>query len=578
MNITKVHVENYRNLDGIQITLNPDFSCFVGENDLGKSNLLDMLNTLFNGWRFVEDDFSDVNKPIKIEFSLKLRDEEIGVFDDYFDPTSHDALNVLAVQDSPDDNIQFFHRESGEGIYPGKFRSANFIKYDSLRSPHDELTFHRGRGVGKFLAYLIDKSLSANPIGECLNKDSVKPAVDYVNKVFKKIKMFEEFGINASIEESLSDLVYRILSITDAKGFDVQKMGYGVQFSVLVVLTILDQLMRLVEEKKRQEYIFEHNGEKSISLILGLDEPEIHLHPYMQRALVRYIENLLNNEEEDFSLLIKEVFGIDKINGQALIATHSPSLISNSYKRVNRFYRTGARVDVVSGEDISLGTGIEKHLLRNFPYIKEAFFSRCVIIVEGDTESGALPVWGEEMHGELDKHGIAVISGGGGRSIPPIAQLLNRFKISNCSIVDRDIYGGSQTTYNAIANLHVTDKRDFEEELVDTLQAAGKTQLLFDIVKDYEANGLDRQIQKNKLVQIAGRYNLDATLIQGDCTLATLTAASDKNLLKIVFLSWLDLQKSITLGRLIGEKVEAAIIPVPYFAVMMEAKALASNP
>ena len=34
------------------------------------------------------------------------------------------------------------------------------------------------------------------------------------------------------------------------------------------------------------------------------DEPEIHLHPYLQGSLVKYINKILNNEENDFTELV----------------------------------------------------------------------------------------------------------------------------------------------------------------------------------------------------------------------------------------------------------------------------------
>ncbi|MBK8823125.1 MAG: AAA family ATPase [Anaerolineales bacterium] len=42
------------------------------------------------------------------------------------------------------------------------------------------------------------------------------------------------------------------------------------------------------------------NSEKHISMVLGLDEPEIHLHPYLQRSLIKYVSEILENKDSDF--------------------------------------------------------------------------------------------------------------------------------------------------------------------------------------------------------------------------------------------------------------------------------------
>lgn len=41
-------VENYRNIDGIEIIFNPECNYIIGENNLGKSNFLSLLTTVCN--------------------------------------------------------------------------------------------------------------------------------------------------------------------------------------------------------------------------------------------------------------------------------------------------------------------------------------------------------------------------------------------------------------------------------------------------------------------------------------------------------------------------------------------------
>lgn len=46
MRISKLRIENYRNLDGVAISFDEDVTYIVGENNLGKTNVLDLLNTI----------------------------------------------------------------------------------------------------------------------------------------------------------------------------------------------------------------------------------------------------------------------------------------------------------------------------------------------------------------------------------------------------------------------------------------------------------------------------------------------------------------------------------------------------
>lgn len=46
MRINRVKIHNYRNIDGIEVLLNPECNYIIGENNLGKSNFLTMLSTI----------------------------------------------------------------------------------------------------------------------------------------------------------------------------------------------------------------------------------------------------------------------------------------------------------------------------------------------------------------------------------------------------------------------------------------------------------------------------------------------------------------------------------------------------
>ena len=54
----------------------------VGKNNVGKTNLLDLLNKLMNIGKFDVNDFLEVTEPIEIEFQLKYSPEEVGYFED----------------------------------------------------------------------------------------------------------------------------------------------------------------------------------------------------------------------------------------------------------------------------------------------------------------------------------------------------------------------------------------------------------------------------------------------------------------------------------------------------------------
>ena len=84
MLLYKVYIENFRNIDHININFT-DFNVLIGENNIGKTNILTAINkVLSKNIYFIEDDFKVLEKPIIIELSFNnLSSEDKAVFFDF---------------------------------------------------------------------------------------------------------------------------------------------------------------------------------------------------------------------------------------------------------------------------------------------------------------------------------------------------------------------------------------------------------------------------------------------------------------------------------------------------------------
>ena len=468
MRISVLEIKNYRNLDGVEIKFHPTMNFIIGENNLGKSNLLDLLNILFNRNNFAESDFLNLDEQIHITFSLGLSEIEQGFFDDLFDPTDREKINIVAVQESPDDVIRFQHQESGTVISSSIVRCVNYINYDSLRNPSSELSFSKNRGVGKFLNHIIAKYLKNGSLQDFdfVIIEKIDEFLIEVNQSLQKIKSFKDFSVQAIREENKENLLAKLILLADDNNRALESLGYGVQFSIIITLSIFERLLNLSKQRLDRCIIEDSsNSEKCIPVLIGLDEPEIHLHPYAQRSLIKYLGRVVNNDELDFSSLLTDIFQISRLLGQILVVSHSPNILLNDYRQFLRFYKNESGYLIVkSGFDIDLDKATEKQLLKNLPYVKEAFFSKVVILVEGDTELGALPTFSKRMDIDLDEFGISIIQAGGAESIPPLMQLLNEFGIKNIGLMDHD----KEAKYNSIAGLYFTHGKDFEEDVFES--------------------------------------------------------------------------------------------------------------
>lgn len=575
MYIEKVEINNFRNLDGIKMRFDSKINFIVGENNLGKSNLLDCLNTVFNYNRFKEDDFFNPTEKINISLTLVLEEEEIGAFDDFFDPNDSKKINIQIEQENPNEYFKYYHKESSGEISSANIRNLNFIKYSSLRSPKDELSFDKNKGVGKVLSFMVKKYLDnkkrdTTKITDFINEDEFHNLRVFINEKINLIDIFEQFFINAYLEDNLDALLYKMLVLKEKGKYNLEYSGHGVQFYSMISLVLLEHIIKILEYKNSSD----ENKNQYISVIMCLDEPEIHLHPYLQRSLIKYIFDILNNKNENFRKLLKELFELEGIRGQVILVTHSPNIILNDYKQVVRFFvdNEKKKISVVSGSDIIIQEETEKHLLRNFPYFKEAFFSRCAIIVEGDSELGAFPLFAETMGIDLDDNGIIIIKAEGKESIPKIAELLKEFKIPFCAFADRDDEKGDKISKWNFKH-EITACRDFEEEVCNNLICNNKKNILYKIFYEMNRNWKNKTVNISKIndrYQIVAKNNLSQT-----CNFLQVENG-DEGLQKLVLLSWLN-KKSVILGRIIGENLTEELIPNSLKKVLSEAEKLSKK-
>lgn len=574
MKITRVEIQNYRNLSGLIVHFDENCNFIVGENNIGKSNLLWLLNSVFSNRAFNAEDFKDQNQPIEIIFQLKLDEIELGNFQDLFDNEDHSLINIIAKQDNTDEYIVFAHKETGTSIAASSIKCVNYIHYDSLRNPITEINFDRGRGVGKFLRSIVSKYLEIekNSGKDFIEQKNIEGLLEAINGIVSRIKSFRDYGISASPDDDLESLLSKLITLKDAKGDNLTKAGYGVQFLILVTLSILEQIQFIKQQRKdRAVFVNPETDEKAISLVLGLDEPEIHLHPYLQRTLIKYLNEVINNKNEDFRQLIKELFDIDKFIGQIIVATHSPNIILDDYHQIVRFYLEKQKVKIKCGSQLTLERHIEKHLQLHFPFIKEAFFAKTAIFVEGDSEYAAFPVIGEKIHGDFDDLGLCVVQANG-QAVPQLIQIAQSFGIPSVGLTDRD--GGNN--HPVLPNHRETDLRDFEEEIITFLLTLNQEIVLRNIVNEYDPMGEQRTMEFKTLNKRVRKYNVVNSDYATNLKLADINQ-DDQNNLKSFYLAWFSINKSYSLGKLIGENLSRTQIPPIFEKVITEAYNLVKN-
>lgn len=582
MKITYVKVNNYRNIDGIEIAFNPDCNYIIGENNIGKSNFLSLLATVCSGKGFDEKDFYNLEKPIEVEMELKLNPNEQGFFGDNFSPQDASLLKIRYQQAIKDAYPTIISSETNESILPRQIRKINFIKYETTSVPSKELRLDTQKGTGLLMSVIIDK-FNDGTAAPFLNDKQVNSLMDFINGYLEKIRSFRDYSIKATIAPDSTEMLTNLFYLSDGKR-KIETTGSGVQYMAMASINILCQIMGLYKSKTVSfaDLLYtDSSNKKLLPLVLSIDEPEVHLHPYLQRSLINYYKRVLRNEDEKFVELLKSLFDIDGIDGQLIIVTHSTDALVGDYRNLVRFYKKGDRTSVISGYMLRPIKGEnnknvikfenEKHLVMHFPEIKEAFYAKCVILIEGETEYGCINAFANKIGISLDDYGVCVINARGEGTIKHLRQLLENFAIPSIAIYDGDV----KAKNTANSNTFFTTEPCFEVEIVKTLYTSGHMKLVRQIAIDVDSQAdtmeLDANFVRNHFKKMGINMKNYAAKKLRD------VSDDDEEDFCRMFSSWFMAKKGVLLGRIIGEAIPETDIPTCYQDAIKKAKEVATN-
>ena len=568
MIIKNIEIYNYRGLNNANIDFNERKSYIIGDNGTGKSSILDLLNIIFCKGSFNENDFYNINEKIKISFKLALTDLEIGYFDDLFDTSNENEITIVALQEKINGRIEFFHKDTELSIPYTKFRNLPFVYYNSVQAP-EELSFTKGRTAGKFLNKIIEKYIKENEVksSDVVDEGKIDEAANSINELLNRVNLIDEFNITAKLEKDATKLIPQLIGLSDQNSISINNMGSGIRYVSYVFFEILNTIMKKVEIDKEIAFT-DKEGKKFLPIIITLDEPEIHLHPYMQRNLMNNLDRIINNKDEKFMELLKMCFDLDGIIGQIIICTHSPNILSDNYQEYVRLYKKKNIICAKSGINVIFSTDEEKHLLAHMQDIKESFFSKVVLIYEGISEIGSIPYFAKKINIDLDLYKIAIIGAGGKTSIPLIEKVIAEFGIDVICVLDKDDGNNIKQEYI------YTNDRDFECDLVNKLCLNDSLNELIEIIELYEENGKNKNFQRKKLEINNEKIGLQL-IIDKDYTINQAISTGNTNLIKLILISWLWKTKDMVRGRLLGKQISKNNIPEVYINSLNKAKEIA---
>jgi len=203
--------------------------------------------------------------------------------------------------------------------------------------------------------------------------------------------------------------------------------------------------------------------------------------------------------------------------------------------------------------------------------IKEAFYSHCAILIEGETEYGCIHAFAEKINVSLDDFGICIINARGEGSILPLRRLLEVFAIPSVAIYDSDVKAG-QTPGDGE---YYTQKPCFEIEIVKAIFDSGNKNLANQIALEIDGRAESHIMDANFVKKAFEKIGID---VKGYTPkkLSDVDENDEDDFVKM-YSAWFMQRKGVLLGRIIGDIIPADIIPDCYINAIRKAMEVAAN-
>src|SRR6266851_1191880 len=446
MFISELRIENFRMFgegnEEFVLPLEPGLTALVGENDNGKTAVIDALRLVL-GTRDQESfriDESDFHQPAgsavprkEIRICCKFEDltlAEIGTFAEYL--TYEEADEGLVP-------VLYLNWKATNVVRAGKHRKFISIELKSgktadgpaidlearrlcaaylrpLRDAERAMSAGRGSRLSQILQFTSEvveagdafdpasgasdpKSLSVVGIGDFANAllgdhVGVQSARQRLNREYLQQLCFSGKALEGhiSVSGANSENSVRLRLLLEKLDLEVRdgwttdaRPNRGLGSNNLLFMAC--ELLLLAEDEGFP--------------VLLIEEPEAHLHPQRQLRLMQFLQQKADEKRDDGKRI------------QIIVTTHSPNLASVIDLRNLVLLHGGQAFPL--GEPHTKLDRADYGFLRRFLDVTKAnlFFARGLFIVEGDAENIVIPTIARLLDRDLTDHGISILNVGG---------------------------------------------------------------------------------------------------------------------------------------------------------------------
>lgn len=422
MYLEQIKIKNFRIFNELDLTLNKGLNLLVGENNSGKTALIDairyVLGTNSSEQVYInETDFHEEKQNLSIQLKFVDVKKYAHIFCEHLTYEGSDGLEpCLYIQLTaqitnkerrgyPYIQTNLKSGKNGDGLLLESelrnFLATTYLK--PLRDAEAELSAGRRSRLSQILASSND-----------LNIDEILGIIKQANSDLLDNDTKINDTANKIENEFLHQLIFKedkgnLRALIDVAG--IKEVGKNEIEKKRQLRAILESLNLSLSDDKRKHGLGYNNllfiatelllweqdskaDEGDFPLLL-IEEPEAHLHPQLQSKLLEFI-----NEKTE------------KDNLQAILTTHSPNISSKIDPSKIIMIHKG-KAFALRPEETKLERDDYRYL-RKFLDVTKAnlFFARGIIFVEGYAENILVPTIAKLLGRPLEDYGVSIVNVG----------------------------------------------------------------------------------------------------------------------------------------------------------------------
>ncbi len=543
MNITKLKIKNYKSIkDSGEITVDDKIMSFIGQNNAGKSAILDAIQCVFPSVKktVIRSDFhkgTHDNVEIIIWFN--------GVTDEYLEEKLFgDAISKLVAKakkledESAEETKIEAARKKIEETREQKLSEAKetyqvkdavmciklvvtntdrigtkyYVDIDSvkeikeseikkilpilkvipaIRDPKNESTAGTNSYLKELIAMLDDdmatnisisgnETVSYRQLNEIIAEESAKRCQSISNSItgyYNEAIGVNDFEVIVSSDVNISKGTTYYTKILDkSTNIESDILSCGTGYQSMIILSILEAYVELAQ--KKTEYI------------LIIEEPEVYLHPSLQRKMI------------DTLLMIS-------MNNQVIFSSHSPITVGKMERNQIKLVKREAGEATVS--DITVSDVIRELGIR----ADDILVNKGIIFVEGQDDKAVIEYILNRIHpGASDEINVLIAGNCENLKFFANAEILinNKFNIPFLIIRDSDGMDVEQRTQELLSDIVKVGRNLSEDQIKDIKQSIFITSKYS--IEGYFINelllketGIEEQLLKNMIRCYDCQYN-----------------------------------------------------------------------